>query len=126
MPREIVYDKEIDTLVKKNLNIFEYEYEDIPKSDWVDFKNKPNCTCRQKIIKALSSNPDKFNQIISKLSGKDTVVYFPKPLDEPMVKEFDTLIDMESFLKELKRKGTLFRSAAPSPNGKGGFILIVM
>jgi len=127
MPKTVLFSQEINELITKNADIFMYEYPDIvSEKDWNDFKTKPNCKCRKKIMDGLLKDMTKFNQIVSKLKGEEIEIIFPKPLEETIVEEFETLKEMEVFLKELKNKGIMFRSATPSPNGKGGFILIVL
>ena len=126
MPKELLFGKDVTRLINKNLEIFVYEYPDIDEKTWNEFKAKPNCKCRGRIIKAFQKDPDKINKIISKLMGEDVVVYFTSTLEEPIVKEFDSLKEIEDFLKDLRRKGKVLRSASPSPNGKGGFVVIIM
>jgi len=43
-----------------------------------------------------------------------------------MVKEFENIVEMESFLKDLKSRGIVIRSATPSTNGRGGWIMVIM
>ena len=126
MSKEILFDQELNRLVIKNVEIFQYEYSQVDEKTWKEFATKPNCSCRTKIINLFKAIPEKFNKIISKLVNDDVVVLYPGPIEDPIVKEFKTLKGMEEFLKELKSKGKMVRSASPAPNGKGGYILIVM
>jgi len=125
---DILYNKKlIDGIIKENLDIFKYEYRDngIREKTWRDYKTKEKCSCKKKIFAFFMEDSDKFNAIMSKLMGKDVNIIFPEPIKEPIVKEFDNIVDMESFLISLKEDGKVFRNLNPSPNGKGGYILIV-
>lgn len=126
MVKDIIFNKTINDLIVKNVEIFEYEFTSIDSKDWQDFAKKPNCKCRTKIFEQLKKDKKHFDEVMSKLMGEDVEIHFPAPLDEPIVKEFENLKQLEDYLKDLKRKGTVIRNANPSPNGKGGFVLIVM
>jgi hypothetical protein len=126
MANDIIFNKTINDLIVKNVEIFTFEFPSIPENDWKDFAKKPNCKCRNKIFEELKKEKTKFDSVMSRLMGEEVEIHFPAPLDEPIVKEFENLKKMEEYLKELKRKGTVIRNANPSPDGKGGFILIVM
>ena len=126
MVKDIVFNQEVNEVLVQNAEIFSYEYPEIDAKTWDEFKRKPNCKCRGKIFDLLRKDPDKLNGILSKLMGEEVNLFFPSPIDDPIVKEFNDLKGMEDFLKELKSKGKMIRSATPSSNGKGGFIIIVM
>lgn len=124
---EIIFNTEINQLIQTYIEIFKFEYDEISEKDWNDYKNKPRCgSCRKKILDVFRQDEEKFNNIISKLRGKETIVYFPGPINESIVKEFNDLKEMEAFLTDLKKRGKMIRSATPSPNGKGGFVLVVL
>ena len=126
MSKEALFNQEYNKVITDNIEIFKYEYSSIDEKMWEEFKNKPNCKCRGKIFKVLKENMGKFNSIMSKLTGEDIEMLFPGPLEETLVKEFDDLKSMEKFLNDIRKKGKMIRSATPSPNGKGGFVLICM
>lgn len=126
MSKEILFEQKENKLIIDNVEIFKYEYPEISENDWNDFVTKPNCQCRGKIFSILKKDQKKLDFIFSKLMNEDVSIIFRGPIEEPIVKEFDDLKQMEEFLKELNRKGKLFRSASPSPNGKGGYVLIVL
>jgi len=126
MARDVIFDQDVNARINKNIEIFAYEYPEIDEKTWKEFKEKPNCKCRGKVLKKLQKDKSKFNAIMSKLMDEEVEIHFPMPIENPIVKEFETLKEMEDFLNELKSKGKLMRSANPSPNGKGGFVLIVM
>jgi len=126
MAKEVLFDQKYNAKIIENIEIFKYEYPEIAEQTWNEFRDKPNCSCRGKIFKIFQDNIDKFNGIMSKLLGEEVIVNFPGPLTETIVKEFDTLKEMEAFLNELRVKSKMMRSASPSPNGKGGFVLICM
>ena len=126
MAKEVLFNQDYNKIVTDNLEIFKYEYPDIGDKNWEDFKNKPNCKCRGEIFKSFKDDINKFNAIMSKLTGEDIEMLFPGPLEETLVKEFDDLKSMEEFLNDLRKKGKMIRQANPSPNGKGGFVLICM
>jgi len=126
MSKEILFDQDINNLIVKNVSIFQYEYSQIDEKTWKEFSTKPNCKCRGKVFKILQEDMEKLNAILSKLMGEEISLIFPGALEEPIAKEFETLKGMEDFLKELKAKGKIIRSASPAPNGKGGYLLVVM
>ena len=124
--KEVLFDQKINETILKSIDIFKYEYPQIKSDMWDEYKAKPNCKCRGKIFAEFKNNMDKFNSIMSKLMHEEIEIIFPGPLQETIVKEFDTITEMQDYLNELRRKGTLLKSASPSPNGKGGFVLICM
>jgi hypothetical protein len=126
MAKEIIFNGKLKEILINNVDIFEYGFKDVPEKIWKDFKNKPNCGCVGQILTALQKDLDKTNTIFSEFLGEDIKVVFPGPIESPIVKEFDNIVEMEKYLKNLQQKGKMIRSATPSPNGKGGFILIVM
>jgi len=126
MPKDVLFSNDVLRVINDNIEIFIYEYPEIDEKTWNDFKRKPNCKCRGRVIKTFQKDLEKINGILSKLMGEDIVIHFTSPLEEPIVKEFKDLKEIEDFLKDLRRKGKIIRSASPSPNGKGGFIVIVM
>ena len=125
-PAPRIFDQSLLKTIMDNLEIFKYEYPEVGEKNWTDFKNKPQCKCRKAIFETLKADPEKLNRIFSKLLSESVEIFFPAPIDQPIVKEFETLVQLESFLKELKAQGKIIRSATPSPNGKGGFLLIVL
>ena len=126
MSKEILFDQEINKLIVTNVPILQYEYSQVDEKTWNEFATKPNCACRGKIFKLFQDDPKKFNEIVSKLMGEEVAILFPGPIEDPIVKEFKTLKGMEEYLKELKSKGKMIRSASPAPNGSGGYLLVVM
>jgi len=125
--KEILFNPELNDIIVKNVEIFAFEYPNISDKKWKEFKNKPNCQkCRMEIFAELKKDSDKLNTIFSRLLDDAVIVNFPGPLTDPIVKEFDNIVEMEKFLKDIKKKGIMIRSASPSPNGKGGFVLICL
>jgi len=126
MARDIIFNQQIQELIKESADIFGFEYPAISEKKWQEFKNNPNCKCNAEIYAEIQKDVEKMNSIFSTLMGEEVNIIFPGPLPEAIVQEFENIKDMENFIKELQKKGKMIRSASPSPNGKGGFILIVM
>jgi hypothetical protein len=123
---EIIFNPEIRNLVIENIDSFKSEYPDISKEDWEGYINDKGCrNCKMKIFQIFKDDNEKFNSIISRIKGNPVEISFPGPIQDPMVKEFSSIIEMEEFLKELKRKRVRYQNIATSPDGKGGYILIV-
>jgi len=127
MAEDTVFRQSEIKIVLDNLDIFKYEYPDVRKRDWDNFvAKKGGCSCTKKIIDGFKRDIDKTNSIFSKLMGKEVSMYFAGPIQDPVVKEFDSIQDVEAFLKKLKNQGKQIKSATPAPNGKGGYILVVL
>lgn len=127
MVEDIVFGRTEIQIILDNIEIFQYEFPGVRGRDWKNFiSKKGGCSCTQNIIQKLKENPIKTNEIFSQLLDKKINLYFPGPIDNPIVKEFSTLSDMEVFLKTLKNQGKHIKSATPAPDGKGGYILVVI
>lgn len=128
MPKkDVILNRDYIDLIFENEEIFKYEFPNIPDDDWEAYKKKKRCgQCRKKVIGVMKEEPEKFNSIFSKLLDEDVQVHFPGPIEEPIVKEFENIVEMQKYLKELKSIGKQIKSANPSPNGKGGYLLVVM
>jgi hypothetical protein len=126
MVKRILFNADIEKVIRSNLDIFAYEYPDVPKKDIEEYKKKPNCNCKRALFESFREDMQKFNSIMSKMMEEEVEVYFVRPLEEPMVKEFENIVEMESFLKDLKSRGIVIRSATPSTNGRGGWIMVIM
>ena len=126
MAERMLFSAELESTIRENLDIFGYEYPEVPKKDIEDYKKKANCNCKRSLFAEFRKDMDKFNSIMSKMMGKDVEIYFASPLEDPIVKEFANIVEMEEFLKDLKSKGKMVRSATPSPNGSGGYIMVIM
>jgi len=127
MSKDILFSKEYLDLILDNVEIFKFEFPNISDEDWKEYLSKKNCgSCRKKVIGVMRQDMDKLNDIFSKLLEEDVVLNFPGKIEDPIVEEFDNIADMQNFLKDLKSKGKQIQSATPSPNGKGGYLLVVM
>jgi hypothetical protein len=127
MAKDIVLRKNQVDMIFENEEIFRYEFSNIADKDWKDFKKKRNCgICRKRVLGSMKQEPEKMNEIFSKLLDEDVIVHFPGPIEDPIVEEFDNIADMQNYLKTLKSHGKQIKSANPSPNGKGGYLLVVM
>jgi len=127
MAENIIFNKNIIQLIIDNIDIFKYEYPNIKDKTWKLFlEKKGGCSCTKSIIKEFKSDIEKINSILSELLNQKVNLNFYGPLKNPIVKEFPSLSEMELFLKELKSKGTHIQSATPSPNGQGGYIMVIM
>jgi hypothetical protein len=124
---DIIFNKDIRETIVNNIDIFKREFENIDKKDWKGYVKEQGCpSCKRKVFNTFRQNSEKMNRILSELMEKSVNLIFPGPIEEPIIKEFDNIIEMQSYLKSLQKMGKKFRSATPSPNGKGGYILVVL
>jgi len=126
MSKNKVFDQALMDVIRENLEIFKYEYPKVKDKDWEEFQKNTGCgSCINNIITHLKKDKGKMNAIFSKLLDEDVVINFMEALESPIVKEFDNIVEMETFLKRLKEEGKIIRTVSPSPNGKGGYILVL-
>jgi len=125
--KKLVLGKEEIDQILENKEIFQYEFPEVSDKDWETFTKKRNCgACRKRVVGPMRKQPDKMNVIFSKLLGEEVEICYPGPIDTPIIEEFDNIVDMQKFLKSLKEQGKQIQNATPSPNGKGGYLLVVM
>ena len=126
MAKNLVFRKEHIDLIFENKEIFQYEYPEIPEKDWVEFESKPSCNnCRRKVIRVMRNDTDKMNSIFSAILGEEINFKFPGKLEYPIIEEFGTVGDMQNYIARLKSEGKIIESITPSPNGQGGYLLVV-
>ena len=125
--KDVVFNKKYLDLMLENIETFKSEFSDIPLEDWDEYLANKSCgSCRQKIMGVIRQDTDKLSKVFSEILGENVSLNFPGKIESPIVEEFNNTTDMQEFLKGLKSKGKQIQSATPSPNGKGGYLLVVM
>ena len=116
---------DVKKIFKQNFEKATEKFPEIPAKLLYDFVHKEKCNCNRKVKLILQENAIVLNEFISQVTKQPTKVEFSNQQLEPIVKEFDDLVQMEMFLKQLRKEGKRIQNVSTTPKTDGGYILIV-